>query len=206
MNFSELVHERRSVSDYDPDAPISDSALRAIFEDVRLSPSASNLQHWRFVVVRDPDRKTELQAAAYNQAKVGTCSAAIVACGKLDALDDAPRIYQSVPSEAREGMISRVHAFYDGKEQLLRDEAIRSATLAAMTLMFSAKSHGFDTGPMIGFDPQAVRDLIHLPDNLIPVMLITLGRQSGESRPRADRLPIDEIVRCTTFDGQRLHA
>ena len=44
--------------------------------------------------------------------------------------------------------------FYEGKDQLQRDEAMRSCGIAAQTIMLAAKSMGYDSNPMIGFDPQ----------------------------------------------------
>ena len=64
---------------------ITDAELAAIFERVRLTPSSFNLQHWRFVVVRDPARKASLRKAAFNQEQVEMASAAIVVVGKLTA-------------------------------------------------------------------------------------------------------------------------
>ena len=85
-----------------------------------------------------------------------------------------------------------------------RDETVRSASLAAMTLMYTARDMGYATGPMIGFDPQAVSDLIGLDRNHIPVMLIVIGKQIGEIRPRSARLPVSEVVRLETMSGPGL--
>ena len=46
MKFSQLVHRRQSVKSYDPKKNISDMELKELFEDVILSPSSFNLQHW----------------------------------------------------------------------------------------------------------------------------------------------------------------
>lgn len=205
MEFSELARSRRSIRDYDASRPVTDADLRAIFEDVVLSPSSFNLQHWKFVVVRDPVRKKQLREAASGQEQVEQAPAVILVCGKLDAHLDAPRIYSETPKEIRARMLPMIHAFYEGNPQLMRDEAIRSASLAAMSLMYAARSRGFDTGPMIGFDPDAVSRLLKLDFNHIPVMMMVLGHRASEPRPREFRRPLDEVVHLETLDGPGLN-
>ena len=86
----------------------------------------------------------------------------------------------------------------------MRDEAIRSASLASMTLMYAAKNRGYDTGPMIGFDPAAVAKLVNLTPNYFPVLLIVLGHFKGEIHPRDGRHPVEHVVRLNTLDGPGL--
>lgn len=76
MDFQQTARERRSIKAYDSEASIPDAELKAIFEDTILSPSSFNLQHWRFVAVRDPEVKQKLQEAAMGQPQVGACSVA----------------------------------------------------------------------------------------------------------------------------------
>ena len=75
MQFDEIVAARRSVKNYDPAHEITDEELKALFEKVILSPSSFNLQHWRFVVVRDPARKSDIRKAAWDQEQVEAASA-----------------------------------------------------------------------------------------------------------------------------------
>ncbi len=42
--------------------------------------------------------------------------------------------------------------FMPAKEQLQRDEAMRSAGIMLQTMMLSAKAMGYDSCPMVGFD------------------------------------------------------
>ena len=204
MEFSEIVQQRRSIKSYDPDKTISDAELRELFDEVVLSPSSFNLQNWTFIAVKDSAMKKKLKEAAWGQSQVKDCSAAILVCGKLDAYQDAPKIYKDAPKEVQEGLLPMINNFYEGKEQLQRDEAIRSASLAAMTLMYGATSRGWATGPMIGFDPEAVSRLLKLTPNLIPVMIVVLGRQKDPPRPRSYRHPVEKVVRLNTLDGPGL--
>jgi len=204
MEFSELVKQRRSAKSYGPEKIVSDAELKELFEEVILSPSAFNLQHWTFIAVKDPEMKKKFREAAWGQPQVEDCSVAILVCGKLDAYKDAPEIYKEVPEEIQKKVLPMIQSFYEGKEQLQRDEAIRSASLAAMTLMYGATRRGWATGPMIGFDSQAVTRVLKLTPNLIPVMIIVLGYQKNEPRPRSYRHPVENVVRLNTLDGPGL--
>ena len=204
MKFSDIVLQRRSIKSYLPDKEISDAELKELMQEVVLSPSSFNLQHWTFIAVRDNSLKEKIQAAAWGQEQVLTCSVLLVVCGKLNAYQDAPEIYKDTPQGIQEKVLPIIKDFYDGKGQLQRDEAIRSASLAAMILMLAAQNRGWATVPMIGFDPEAVSKLANLRPNYIPAMLMTLGYKKDDPRPRDYRRPIEEIVRINTLDGPGL--
>jgi len=204
MEFSELVQQRRSIKSYQPGREISDAELKELMQEVVLSPSSFNLQHWTFITVRDTALREKIQESAWGQEQVGTSSIFLVICGKLNAHEDAPKIYQSVDQGIQDKVLPLIKSFYDGKDQLQRDEAIRSASLAAMTLMLAAQNRGWATVPMIGFDPDAVSKLVNLKPNYIPVMMMAVGFQKEEPRPRDYRRPIEEVVKMNTLNGPGL--
>lgn len=204
MDVRQALAERRSIKGYDPDHEIDDATLRELFEQVAHTPSSFNLQHWRFVVVRDPKRKDALQKAAMNQPQVGQASAVIIVCAKLKAYEDAEVIYAAAPEGVRKGLVSMIHGSYADKPEAQRDEAIRSAGLASMALMIAAHAMGLATGPMIGFSPQQVGELIELEEGYIPAMIIVLGKQKGDPPRLGMRHALGEIVRLESFTGQGL--
>ena len=204
MEFSEIVQQRRSIKSYQPGREISDAELKELMQEVVLSPSSFNLQHWTFITVRDTALREKIQESAWGQEQVGTSSIFLVICGKLNAHEDAPKIYQSVDQGIQDKVLPLIKSFYDGKDQLQRDEAIRSASLAAMTLMLAAQNRGWATVPMIGFDPDAVSKLVNLKPNYIPVMMMAVGFQKEEPRPRDYRRPIEEVVKMNTLNGPGL--
>lgn len=204
MEFSETVQQRRSVKSYQTGRKISDAELKELMQEVVMSPSSFNLQHWTFIAVQDTDLREKIKAAAWGQEQVGTSSVLLVICGKLNAHQDAPEIYQDVAQGIQDKVLPMIKGFYDDKEQLQRDESIRSASLAAMTLMLAAQNRGWATVPMIGFDPEVVSRLVNLKPNYIPVMLMAVGFKKEDSRPRDYRRPIEEVVRINTLDGPGL--
>lgn len=195
-----VIRERTSVNLFDSGKSISEDEIRDIISDAVQAPSSFNIQHWRFVAVTDPEKKKQLQAAAYNQAKVGQASATIIVLGDLQGYEKleqifAPGVQQGiVTKEYAAGAVQRATDTYFSNPQFQRDEAIRSGSLAAMTLMIAAQARGYATGPMIGFDPEQVKKTFDISDRYVPVMLVTLGYAAPGNWPRKSRLSVDEVL------------
>lgn len=87
-------------------------------------------------------------------------------------------------------------SFYESRGEVFqRDEAIRNASLSAMLFMMAAKSKGWDTCPMIGFDSEQLKQVLNISDQYEPVMMIALGKEKVQSRkPRGYRKPVVEFV------------
>jgi nitroreductase len=195
-----LIRERTSVNLFDASKTVSEAEIREIIADATQAPSSYNIQHWRFVAVTDPEKKKQLQSAAYNQVKVGQASATIIVLGDLQGYEKMEQIYAplvkngAVTQEYASGAAQRATDTYFSNPQFARDEAIRSAALAAMTLMIAAQARGYVTGPMIGFDPEQVKRVFDISDRYVPVMLITLGYPAPGNLPRKPRLSVDEVL------------
>ena len=71
-----------------------------------------------------------------------------------------------------------------------RDEAMRSTGMAAQTLMLAAKDMGYDTCPMVGFDFDAVAEIINLPKDHVISMFVAVGK--GIKEPHGRSGPVDE--------------
>ncbi|MEN9726547.1 MAG: hypothetical protein RL434_913 [Pseudomonadota bacterium] len=205
MDFTRLAAERHSVRRYQPGLSITDAELQTLFHLVQLSPSSFNLQHWRFVVVRDAARKRDLRGVSFGQQQVEDCAAVVLVCGRLDAHEDAASLYAHAPAELREKFVPMIAGVYAGQTGLQREEAIRAGALAAMSLMYAAKETGWDSGPMIGFDAAKVGALLALPATLLPVMMVTLGKALDGVQPvRLYRRPLSEIVHLESAEGATL--
>jgi len=201
MDLFDAINTRRSIKTYDPAHEISDDVLTELFTQVQRAPSSFNLQHTRFVVVRDPQKRAELMAAAWGQPHVGAAPVDIIVCAKLSAHTDADRANAHAPPEVREKLVPLIEGIYQDNPQLMRDEAVRSGSLGSMTLMLVARSMGLDTCPMIGFDPRKVAEIVGLDDDHIPVMLITLGKRGDGDVFPTSRFDLSETVKLETLDG-----
>ncbi|MBH9787589.1 nitroreductase family protein, partial [Clostridioides difficile] len=74
MEFSKLIDKRRSANNFIKDVKMTEEDIRPILEDVKLAPSAFNLQHANYIVVLDEDMKEKVREAAYGQYKVHSAS------------------------------------------------------------------------------------------------------------------------------------
>jgi len=203
MDLADAIRSRRSTKSYAA-TPVDDATLRRIFDLVLKSPSSFNLQHTRFVLVRDPARRAGLMAASWGQAHVGAAPVDVVVCARLSAHEEALRSQAHAPEDVAKKVAAMIEKIYSGKPQLQRDEAIRSASLASMTLMLVAQAEGLRTCPMIGFDPKKVAKIAGLDEDHIPVMLITLGYPGEGGTFPTSRYPMAEVVRLETLDGEGL--
>ena len=80
MEVSTAISQRYSVRAYKA-TDIEEDKLNKILEAARLSPSASNRQDWKFIVVKNKETKKKLAKAAFGQAFIGEAPIVIVACG-----------------------------------------------------------------------------------------------------------------------------
>ncbi len=94
--FTQLVKERRSASNFLPEYTITKEELDSIFELVKLGPSAFNLQHTNYVVVTNPEKKEEIRKAANGQYKVHSASAVILVLGDKEAYKNAAQINEGL--------------------------------------------------------------------------------------------------------------
>ena len=201
-DFESLAKERRSASNFLADNPISKDELNKIFELVKLAPSAFNLQHTKYIVVTDPELKEKVKIAANGQYKVKTASAVILVLGDKKAYKNAAEIYEGlmmlgiVNKQEYDHMVEDTVSMYETRgANFQHDEAIRNASLSAMLFMLAAKDNGWDTCPMIGFDPAAIKEVLNIEETLEPVLLITIGKEKVASRhPRGYRKPVNEFV------------
>ena len=194
METITAIKERRSVKHYDNAHEMSEAEINALLELALLSPTSFNMQNWRFVVVTDPEKRAAIQAAAWNQAQVTEASITILLCANLNAHEDAGRYWVHAPQSVQDMLVPMIAPLYQNNAQLRRDEAMRSIGIAAQTLMLTAKSMGYDSCPMIGFDPDKVAEIIELPENHVIGMMLTVGKALKDANVRSGQLLYDEVV------------
>ena len=202
-----IINERRSANNFIEGIKIPQEDFNEIFDQLRLAPSCFNLQHTHYLVITDHDSKELLRKAAFNQYKIHTASAAILVLGDKDAYKDAEKIYSGFlhlgiyADFEYQKLIQDITGLYESRgKDFQRDEAIRNASLSAMMFMLIAKDLGWDTCPMIGFETDKMKELYNIPENLEPVMLITMGKEDANNRRmRGYRKPVGEYVTFGSF-------
>jgi nitroreductase len=200
MNTLEAIQSRRAIKHYDADHRMSDAEIRRLLETAMLAPTAFNIQHWRFVTVLDPEVRKQIRAAAWDQAQVTDASLLIVMCADKDAWKkDAARYWKNAPQPVQDFLVPAIGPYYEGREQVQRDECMRSCGLAGMTIMLAAKAMGYDSCPMDGFDFDAVGKIINLPEDHVISFMIAVGKGTQPAWPKPGQLPYEEVVITDTF-------
>lgn len=195
INTKDAIISRRAIKEFDREHVLTDKEEQELLSLAMLSPTAFNIQHWRFVIVKNRELREEIKKAAGGQTQITDSSLFVIVCADLKAWKKNPvRYWANAPKEVQEHMLLAVEGYYQGKKQVQRDEVMRSCGIAAQTLMLAAKDMGYDSCPMDGFDFEKVAQLIHLPDDHVIAMFVAIGKGAKEARPRSGQLVMEEVV------------
>ncbi len=198
--IAEVIKARISANSYDTERSLTDQQIAELIDLATHAPSAFNLQNWRFVAVRSTEAKARLLPLAFGQQKIMDAAVTFIVCGTLNPhatlpASLKPTLDAGIIDQAIYDMwVGAAKGMYQGNPQLQRDEAIRSGSLAAMTLMLAAKGQGLVSTPMIGFDQSAVAQEFGLSDAEIPVMLVTVGYPGQTNWPQKPRKAVNDVL------------
>jgi nitroreductase len=191
----DAIEKRRAVKHFDETHQFTDKEIEKLLSLAVLSPTSYNIQNWRFLVVKDSELRKKIRSAAWDQAQVTDASLLLVLCADLKSWEKVPeRYWKDASKEVQDFMVPAIEKFYKGNDQLQRDEALRSIGIASQTLMLAAKSAGYDSCPMIGFNPEIVAELINLPKDHIIGMLLVIGKAKIPANSRGGQLSLDQVV------------
>ena len=206
MHTLGIINLRISANKFAPDTSLSHTVLEELVACATQAPSSFNQQHWRFVAITEPQDKERLKAVAYGQQKVIDAAVTFIVLGDLLA---HTKLAETLGRSVKAGIIDQ--AVVDGMVGMAgqmyanpaaqRDEAIRSASLAAMTLMLAAEAKGLVSGPMIGFDPEGVKREFQISEHYLPVMLLAVGYPAPGNWPRKVRLSVSEVLTYGTGES-----
>jgi nitroreductase len=195
MNTFDAIRERRAVKHFDPAHQITEQELHQLIDLAMQAPSSFNIQHWRLVNVTDKTLRMKLREAAFNQAQVTDASLCFVLTVDTKAWQKDPaRYWTNAPKEAQEILVPWINPFYAGKEQLQRDEAMRSAGILLQTMMLSAKAMGYDSCPMVGFDFEQVAALVRLPQDHAVAAMLVIGKGIKSAWPKPGFISKSEMI------------
>jgi nitroreductase len=200
MDIKQAIVERRSVKHFDSTHEMTEAEIQELMQHAILSPTAFNIQHWRFVRVKDKDKRQQIQDASWGQVQVSEASLLLVLCADLNAWEKQPeRYFKNTPAEVRDMLLPAIENYYTNHHEGQRDECFRSTSIAAMNIMLMAKGMGYDSCPMDGFDFDKVAKIINLPHDHIVTMMITIGKKKLDAKPRSGQLPLNEVFFTDSF-------
>ncbi|UDY80708.1 oxygen-insensitive NAD(P)H nitroreductase / dihydropteridine reductase [Geobacillus phage GR1] len=183
--MKEIILNRKNTTSFDPNFKIPREDLEEILTLAGKSPSAWNLQHWKFFVFESKESKEQLLPIAYYQKQIVDSSVVVAVLGDIEADLNFDEVYNPLVEKGYindfvkmklKKQVERAHEeFHDALEH-----AFVNAPLAAMTLIYAAESKGYNTGIIGGFDREQFEDTFNVPENLVPIMLIPIGKRTAE--------------------------
>ena len=194
------IEQRISANQFDPAHALTAAEIKELVRLATCAPTAFNFQNWKFIAVQSKQAKERLKAVSYGQQKIVDAAVTFIVCGTLEAHKTLAKALKPtldaglIDQAMHDSWITMAAGGHESNPQRQRDEAIRSASLGAMTLMLAAQGMGLVSGPMIGFVPEDVSREFKLSKNDIPAILVAVGRPAAGNWPQKPRLPVDDVL------------
>lgn len=211
MSFASLMHRRYTCKHYS-DRKVPAMALKAVLEAGRLSPSAVNLQPWKFLVIQTEEGKAKIADSIMetNATRFASAPVVIVLCSQAKATD--AQIEAVLDKEEQDGRFpdaSFKEAQRKGRTHFVNlhrkagDEEewnARQVYIAMASMLYAADDLGLDATPVEGYWPEIVDEKLQLHQKgLKSQLLIFLGYRDPEDsnqlskRPKS-RLSYEDVV------------
>ncbi len=197
MEFSEIVAKRYATKLFGGKA-VPDEAMHELLDIIRLSASSFGLQPWKIKVVTDAATKEKLLAASWGQKQITTCSHLLVICADKDLVPLIDRyqkliVENGTPADKAKGYTDMMRGFEQGmSEEGKLVWAQKQCYIALGNALNGAKSLGLDTCPMEGFDPKQYSEILELPSNLVPTVLVPVG-YAADTMPKKLRFDANDV-------------
>ena len=185
--LDQLFRNARSQNGF-VDKPVSDEQVHAIYELMKMGPTAANSCPVRLVFVKSFAAKEKLRPCLAKGNIDKSMSAPVVA---IIAMDLA--FYEKLPY-----LLPHVDArsWFVGDEQKIKESAFRDSTLQGAYLIMAARSLGLDCGPMVGFDSPMTDEVFFKGTRYKSNFLCTIGYgDPTKVFGRSPRLSFDEAAR-----------
>lgn len=156
MSFIDLAKARYSVRGF-KDQQVEDEKIAQILEAAKVAPTAKNIQAQRVYVLKSQEA---LQAAN----KVSEC------------MYDAPLAFLIGYDSTEDWHSPFLGDVHSGEVD---------AAIVATHMMLEAADLGLGTCPVAYFRPQLAHELFHLPEGVVPVLLLPCGYPADEAKPAA---------------------
>lgn len=188
-DFSSVVFGRKSVRVYDETVKISHEEMLEMIQETTTTPSSVNMQPWRFVVVESEEAKAKLKPLIrFNTRQNDTSSAMVMIFGDMNCYEYGEEIYDQavaegkMPAEVRDQQLAAILPYYQNFTREQMNDVVKiDASLAAMQFMLVARSHGYETNPIGGFEADQLAEAFDLDkERYVPVMILSVGKAVEE--------------------------
>lgn len=208
--FKAFFERRKSAMNFVEDFEMNTMDFDSIFALVRTSPSSFNLQPTRYLVIMDKEEKQYIKSISRNQHKLSTASGVVIVLADKDFMrpKNVEEIYRpsvnlgAMKEDELEGLKELLKARLEELERdnKLTEELLRTVSINVGFLLLAASSLGFDTCPLHVINSDKLRERYNIPDNLEPMLMVTVGRAVDKERPRSYKRPIGELVQYGKYN------
>lgn len=188
MDYLNIMKNRSSCRDFTDD-PIDEAALSRLLEAAICAPSSGGFQNYSIIKVADPQRKQSLAKLCRNQGFIGKAPVNLVFCIDLHRERRIAQSYSVLPN---------IQFDYESLAMYIMDAAI-----AAQTLCMAAEAEGLGS-VLIGnivTNQKAVAELLNLPKQVLPVIMVTLGHRKSNGT-LSGKYPASVMVHEETYQEQ----
>ncbi|MFH0846489.1 MAG: nitroreductase family protein [Chloroflexota bacterium] len=207
LTVKEAIQKRRSVRRF-KDQPVADELIREILEAARLAPSAMNLQPWRFIVVKDQEKRSKLAEICWHQKSIAEAPVAIACFGDRGAYSRESRTRRREEVIERGATSQGTNRFADPKFReyvkshplpLAQDtivSIVSNTFIAIENMLLMATGLGLATCWVGGFtESDKLSQLLGAPEEWFPIAVIPVGYAEGDIGPDRPRRALTNIVR-----------
>ncbi|ARK29117.1 oxygen-insensitive NADPH nitroreductase [Halalkalibacter krulwichiae] len=186
---TDLIKSHRSIRSF-TEEDIAEWKVNEIVDSGRWAPTSHHVQAYSILVIKDKEMKKKLATLAGNQTYVETCPVFYVICADYYRLKMASDMHEQ--------------PFEIGEQEQVIVGAV-DAALVAQNMLLAARSMGLG-GVMIGGirnEPQAVSEVLNLPEFTFPVMGLCVGypNQDPAQKPR---LPKAAAIHYENYDQSKI--
>jgi len=145
--LDQLFRTARTYNGY-LDKPVSEAQLHAIWDLMKFGPTSANSLPARIIWCVSDEAKAKLAALAIpgNKEKIVAAPVTAIIGMDLEFYEHLPEFFPH--TDAR--------SWFAGKDALAETTAFRNSSLQGAYFILAARALGLDTGPMSGFDNDAV--------------------------------------------------
>lgn len=206
MNTLDALNWRYATKKFDPSKKLNEEQLNLITESLRLSPSSYGLQPWKFVLVNNPEIRTKLREAAWNQPQITDASHLIILSVRTDIDEAFVDTYmrsiaktRAVPVESLSGFADMIKGSLKGRTpEEIKNWGTHQVYLALGVALSTAAANGIDACPIEGFNSVQFDTILDLKSKKIESkVLLALGfrDESDESiHYTKSRFDTNEVV------------
>ena len=200
------IRERRDVRSGFLPEPLQEEVLLRLLAAAHQAPSVGLMQPWRFIIIRSLETRRAVHDIFLraNQAALANYSgerAQQYADLKLEGILNAPQNLCVVcdPDSEQGHRLGRA---------TMPETAIYSAVCAVQNLWLAARAEGVGVGWVSILEKDALRSVLHIPANVVPVAYLCLGYVDHfvpmpelERVKWEQRVPLEQVLSFEQYDA-----